>query len=246
MLLTTAASTAIVHAAAATALHEYAGVGIALLYLVTAVRLSERSDPSLARFGLELGGLLGGAPQREARGDGRSDASSGGGARIGLRARAAEAAREVVFAAGVALVVFPLFAVGFRLWFGWLGAPARPFALTAPADALTFVLNQFLVVALPEEAFFRGYMQTRLADAWPARRVRVLGADMPLGAWLGASALFGVVHVLADLSLARFSVFFPGLLFGWMREKRGGIGAALTLHALSNVFSETLRVSWFE
>jgi hypothetical protein len=35
-------------------------------------------------------------------------------------------------------------------------------------------------------------------------------------------------------------VFFPALLFGWMREKRGGIGAAVWFHALCNVLSEVL------
>ncbi|MCC6875407.1 MAG: CPBP family intramembrane metalloprotease, partial [Sandaracinaceae bacterium] len=37
---------------------------------------------------------------------------------------------------------------------------------------------------------------------------------------------------------------FPGLLFGWMRARRGGIGAALVLHALSNVLADVLERGW--
>jgi membrane protease YdiL (CAAX protease family) len=39
-------------------------------------------------------------------------------------------------------------------------------------------------------------------------------------------------------------VFFPALLFGWVRAWRGGIGAALALHASSNLYSEILARSW--
>jgi membrane protease YdiL (CAAX protease family) len=35
-------------------------------------------------------------------------------------------------------------------------------------------------------------------------------------------------------------VFFPALVFGWMRARTGGIGAAVLFHALCNIFSATL------
>ena len=40
------------------------------------------------------------------------------------------------------------------------------------------------------------------------------------------------------------AVFFPGLLFGWLRARRGGIGAAIAVHALSNVLAELLVRGW--
>ena len=40
---------------------------------------------------------------------------------------------------------------------------------------------------------------------------------------------------------ARLAVFFPALLFGLLRAWRGGIGAAMLLHALSNVLAELLE-----
>ena len=39
---------------------------------------------------------------------------------------------------------------------------------------------------------------------------------------------------------ARLAVFFPSLVFGWLRAKTGGIGAPLAFHAFCNVFSEIL------
>jgi membrane protease YdiL (CAAX protease family) len=34
------------------------------------------------------------------------------------------------------------------------------------------------------------------------------------------------------------------LLFGWVRAWRGGVGAAIALHAMSNLYSEILARSW--
>ena len=44
--------------------------------------------------------------------------------------------------------------------------------------------------------------------------------------------------------LDELATFFPGLLFGWLRARRDGIGAAVVLHALSNLFAETLVRGW--
>ncbi|MFA9409840.1 MAG: myxosortase family intramembrane protease [Deltaproteobacteria bacterium] len=107
----------------------------------------------------------------------------------------------------------------------------------------SFVVAQLIVIALPEEAFFRGYLQTSLSDL-SNRRVRVLGVELAPGAWLLQAALFAVIHFLVDPHPARLAVFFPALLFGWTRAWRGGIGAALALHAMSNLYSEILARSW--
>jgi membrane protease YdiL (CAAX protease family) len=54
------------------------------------------------------------------------------------------------------------------------------------------------------------------------------------------AALFALLHFLVGFSPARLAVFFPALVFGWLREKRSGIGAAIWFHALSNLLSELL------
>lgn len=123
----------------------------------------------------------------------------------------------------------------------WLGSLSPPLRL--PPDFLLLALSQLLVVALPEELFFRGYLWTRLQGRWPARW-RLAGA--PLGwAWILSSALFAVGHVAVDLDPQRFAVFFPALVFGWMRARADSIVPGLTFHALCNLLSDVLYETYF-
>jgi hypothetical protein len=59
-----------------------------------------------------------------------------------------------------------------------------------------------------------------------------------------ASTLFALVHLASDPRPDELATFFPGLVFGWLRARRGGIGAALSFHALSNILAEVLVRSW--
>jgi membrane protease YdiL (CAAX protease family) len=76
------------------------------------------------------------------------------------------------------------------------------------------------------------------------KRVRILGVELAASAWVLHAGLFAAIHFMVDPHPARFAVFFPALLFGWTRAWRGGIGAALALHAMSNLYSEILARSW--
>jgi membrane protease YdiL (CAAX protease family) len=100
------------------------------------------------------------------------------------------------------------------------------------------LLIQLVVIALPEEVFYRGYVQTRLAPLF-RRRLRFLGADLGPEVVV-ASALFAASHLVAIPSPFRLAVFFPGLLFGWLRARTGSVLAPAILHALSNVLLEVL------
>jgi membrane protease YdiL (CAAX protease family) len=70
-----------------------------------------------------------------------------------------------------------------------------------------------------------------------------------LGAQLGwstpvTSAVFALGHFLTEPHPQRLAVFFPSLLFCWLRSRTGGIGAAILLHAMANLFSSTLGRSY--
>ena len=98
------------------------------------------------------------------------------------------------------------------------------------------------MIALPEEAFFRGYVQSSFDDVWPPRW-RVLGA--PLGvSWVLTAALFAVGHVLTDPRPARLAVFFPALLFGWLRARTRDVLPGIFFHAACNLFSQTLAIGF--
>ncbi|MDX2019242.1 MAG: CPBP family intramembrane glutamic endopeptidase [Deltaproteobacteria bacterium] len=123
----------------------------------------------------------------------------------------------------------------------WLGNLHPP--LRWPPDFILLALSQFLVVALPEELFFRGYLWTRI-EARFASRWHWLGAKLG-PAWLLSSFLFAAGHVAVDLDPRRFAVFFPALVFGWMRARSGSIVAGLSFHALCNLLSDVLYETYF-
>jgi hypothetical protein len=132
----------------------------------------------------------------------------------------------------------PLFGALCRHWRGFGGG-----AFHLPPDFLLSALNQVVVVAIPEELFFRGYLMTRLEERWPPS-ARLLGA--PVGkALVVSSLLFALGHVMVVPNAQRLAVFFPALVFGWMRARTGSIAAGATFHASCNVFADVLHTSFF-
>lgn len=167
---------------------------------------------------------------------------------------------------GIALAItWPLFCVGFFLWYeGMCGALKSPALgplvdwmipqcphwrglgggrLRWPPELVMTALTQLLVVAVPEELFFRGYLQGRFDQRWTPRW-RIFGTLVGPG-WLWAAVFFAFGHVLVDFNPERFAVFVPGLVFGWMRARTGSIAAAAAFHALCNLLSEVMHTSFF-
>jgi membrane protease YdiL (CAAX protease family) len=193
-------------------------VGFAFL-AVTWALVWRHDDARVRRAGLALGGLV--IP-------GKLEAAS----------VARQAAVACAWAFGTMVVVAVPFFFGWRAWFGHV-MPRLSFSLTVtPAAAANEVLGQLFVIALPEEAFYRGYLQSRLDEVWPPRW-RVLGAVLGPG-WLVTAAIFAVGHLATIPAPSRLAVFFPALVFGWLRARTGGIGASMLFHALCNVYSQAL------
>lgn len=88
-------------------------------------------------------------------------------------------------------------------------------------------------VAFSEEFFYRGYLTMRFEERWPPRR-RILGAPMGRGAVL-AAALFAVGHLLEPAPWRLF-VFFPALVFAWVRARTGTVVGASICHFAFNVW----------
>ena len=222
----TALVTAIVSYSGLPLTRSYGHLMLAAFFLGTTFYMARRNQVTLAHYGADLSGLLDSRalPNGEPEPLGES-----------LRRALPELARELGFAVLCSLVVFPPFVLAFRLWH----QVDASFTLHLPHDPLDFVLGQLVVVALPEEALFRGYFQTELSARFTRRR-RVLGAELSLAALSCQAALFALLHFLVGLDPTRLSVFFPALAFGWLRARRGGIGAAVWFHAFCNVLSEVL------
>jgi uncharacterized protein len=152
-------------------------------------------------------------------------------------------------------IVGPLFFVAFalfveivphlpRAWQEFISPYAGQwhFRPRLPSRFFEWTIDQIFVVALPEEFFYRGFIQTRLRDAWPQGRV-VLGGRLGRAFWVTA-VLFALGH-LAIFQAWRLAVFFPALLFGWMRERTGTVLGAALFHAAANLYMLFLEASFF-
>jgi membrane protease YdiL (CAAX protease family) len=58
------------------------------------------------------------------------------------------------------------------------------------------------------------------------------------------SAIFAVGHLFTDLNPTRLAVFFPALVFGFLRARTRGIGASVVFHASCNLFAAYLVQSY--
>jgi len=152
---------------------------------------------------------------------------------------------------GAPLVIFPMFVGGYLLFYNvvcgsdLLGALAprgacRAFrglaGLHAPAldwDFLQFAVVQLVVVALPEELFFRGCLHELLERRFPPAR-RVFGGGIGWALIL-SSVAFALIHLPKDGDPRALATFFPGMLFAWMRSATGSILAPTLTHAGCNV-----------
>lgn len=196
---------------------DYKALGVAVVFLGATYWLVIREDNTqkIRQFGLSLGGLAEPEPLRWSR-------------------LLQDGCGAVVWAGLVALVVFPLFWRGFLFW----NAPRGSFQMPPMGSFAEDLAGQLMVVALPEEGFYRGYLQTRLDRQWRPRW-SLLGAQLGPGLVL-TSAVFALGHLATDFHPARLAVFFPSLLFGWLRARTGGIGAGLVFHAACNLFASFL------
>jgi membrane protease YdiL (CAAX protease family) len=108
------------------------------------------------------------------------------------------------------------------------------------------ILNAFafhlLLVAFPEEFFFRGYLLRRFRQVFQDR-FTFLGVLMGKAFFLTA-LLFALSHSLIVVRWWHIFIFFPALAFGWLREKTGFLTAAILFHALSNTFAAWLGMHY--
>jgi membrane protease YdiL (CAAX protease family) len=175
--------------------------------------------------------------------------------------------RGLITAAIAFAVIFPLFVLGYFAFYeiacksdllanlvprgmcsryGGIDAVHLPSVslMSTPASqtlSLEFFMVQLIVVALPEELFFRGFLLHLLEKRFPPKR-KILGGGVGLALVLSAAA-FAVIHLPKDGDPRALATFFPGLLFGWMRSATGSILASTITHAGSNILVRILDLS---
>lgn len=130
-------------------------------------------------------------------------------------------------------ILFPL--TFFGLWvlksFG-LKPPLAP-ALSQGRDWIFWLFYQFMYVALSEELFFRGYLQSnilRLTTPSMSRRPR-------LHQWTAvavSAACFAAAHIIIQGHILSVLIFFPGLVLGWLFIRTRSLLAPILFHGLAN------------
>lgn len=140
--------------------------------------------------------------------------------------------RSFAFFLIVSIIVLPLFFAGVHIWETVLfRAKFRGFAVMP--DLWKYAAFQVLMVALPEEFFFRGYVQSILNSLFQPKW-NILGARLGW-AWIITAAIFAFAHSFVMVEWWHFAIFFPALLFGYLRERTGSITSPILFHAASNI-----------
>jgi membrane protease YdiL (CAAX protease family) len=152
--------------------------------------------------------------------------------RIGLNPRDAKRALGTV--AGVSIVIFPIVFLG--LWMlTRLGQsiPLQP-ALARQHDWASWLVYQFLYVAVGEEVFFRGYVQANVVRLLARRRGQSEAIRQALVLFVSA-ACFAVAHVIVQGRMISLLTFLPGLLLAWLFLRTRSLLAPILFHGLANV-----------
>lgn len=186
-----------------------------LFFAGTYVLVLRRDVATIADHGLSMGGLFEPEP-------------------LSLSRMAADSLRAVAWAGALALVFLPTFAIGYAWW--W--QPRQSYHFTLGESPFSDLVTQVVAVALPEEMFYRGYLQSELEKTWPP----VTSGPLRGVSWalVITSAVFALGHLVTIPHAARLAVFFPSLAFGWLRTRTGGIGASVLFHAACNLFALNL------
>ena len=154
---------------------------------------------------------------------------------------------------------YRLFIPAFRDWRTWWGAVRLNFRLVAwgvlpwllgyhlyqtrlfglspewrlPDQLLSVMAYHIFFVAIPEEFFYRGYLQTRLNEVFP-RRFMLFGIPFGHGLWI-VTLLFAFGHSLVEVQWWHFAILFPGVVFALLRERTGGVITGAFFHATCNI-----------
>jgi membrane protease YdiL (CAAX protease family) len=133
------------------------------------------------------------------------------------------------------IATFPAMFCGLWLMrYRGLDLPLR--SVMPPAQGwFSWLLYQFMYIAVAEEIFFRGYVQNnimRLTSAIIQERRRRLQ-------WISiiiSAVCFAVAHTIIQGEIISILTFLPGLVLGWLFVRTRSLLAPILFHGLANVF----------
>ncbi|HXW53820.1 MAG TPA: CPBP family intramembrane glutamic endopeptidase [Myxococcota bacterium] len=146
----------------------------------------------------------------------------------------------------VSLIVFLPYVVAYWAYFKLkalaIGANLA-ISLNWPPQFFYEIIIQIFVVALPEEVFYRGFVQSAFLRRWPKHKL-IFG--FPLGwAVIFTNIIFAFGHWIGSWSPERLLTFFPGLVFSYLVYKNKSLFSAILFHAACNILGQILYTSLF-
>ncbi|UCE48379.1 MAG: CPBP family intramembrane metalloprotease, partial [Phycisphaerales bacterium] len=150
----------------------------------------------------------------------------------------------LVVLGGTCIAVFPIAFCGLWVLKSYNIALPLPSALPREPGWVGWLFYQFMYVAVAEEVFFRGYLQSnilRLAQPLIEQRLR-------LKQWVSivlSAVCFAIVHVIVQGRFTAALTFLPGLVLGWLFIRTRSLLAPILFHGLANV-CYVLTVGLFE
>lgn len=147
--------------------------------------------------------------------------------------------QSLIYFSLASLVIFPVFLLGAHLYQSFLGYSYQSASMNG---LLNLILGQIIMVALPEEVFFRGYMQKELKTIFKKDyQIGLLSVNKGV---LLTSFLFAISHSLITVQWWHLFIFFPSMIFAFLKEKTGTILAPILFHASSNILMQWIAVHY--
>ncbi len=97
--------------------------------------------------------------------------------------------------------------------------------------SLTFFLYQMLYVAIPEELFFRGYLQRTTEEVFKSRILSVILVSL----------IFALAHLLTGRGIYSLLTFFPSLVMGTLFATTRSVVPGIIFHFFANVVEAACR-----
>jgi len=110
-----------------------------------------------------------------------------------------------------------------------LPVPLRP-AVAGLGGWFTWLIYQFMYVAVAEEMFFRGYLQTNV--------MKWLGDTRLAGQYIAivvSAGCFALAHVVVQGQITSLFTFLPGIILAWLFFRTRSLLAPILFHGLANV-----------
>ena len=132
------------------------------------------------------------------------------------------------------LALFPLVLAGLWVLNSYdIGLPLQP-SLPREQAWIGWLFYQFMYVAMAEEVFFRGYLQSNIM-----RLAGSVTGDLPGRCeWASivlSAACFALAHVVVQGQLVSLLTFLPGLVLGWLFIRTKSLLAPILFHGLANI-----------